>query len=50
MDMREKTELTFGEAMLHLNQCFNKRVFQMLNDAIRKEIDNAKARPNSSSD
>lgn len=39
MDMRDRTELTFGEAMLHLNQCFNKRVFQMLNDAIRKEIE-----------
>ena len=49
MDMRDKTELTFGEAMLHLNQCFNKRVFQMLNDAIRKEIDGAKARSDSSS-
>ena len=42
MNMRDKTELTFGEAMLHLNQVFNKRVFQMLNDAIRKEIENAK--------
>ena len=42
MDMRDKTELTFGEAMLHLNQVFNKRVFQMLNDAIRKEIEKAK--------
>ncbi len=42
MDMRDKTELTFGEAMLHLNQVFNKRVFQMLNEAIRKEIENAK--------
>ena len=49
MDMRDKTELTFGEAMLHLNQVFNKRVFQMLNDAIRKEIDGAKARSDSSS-
>lgn len=49
MDMRDKTELTFGEAMLHLNQVFNKRVFQMLNDAIRKEIESAKARSDSSS-
>jgi hypothetical protein len=42
MDMRDKTELTFGEAMLHLNQCFNKHVFQMLHEAIRKEIDDVK--------
>lgn len=49
MDMRDRTELTFGEAMLHLNQCFNKRVFQMLNDAIRKEIENAKTGSNPSS-
>lgn len=42
MDMRDRKELTFGEAMLHLNQCFNKRVFQMLNEAIHKEIENAK--------
>lgn len=42
MDMRDKTELTFGEAMLHLNRVFNKEVFQKLNDAIRKEIENAK--------
>ena len=43
MDMREKAELTFGEAMLHLNQCFNKRVFQMLNEAINQEIEKRKA-------
>ena len=42
MDMREKTELTFGETMLHLNQCFNKRVFQMLHKAIHAEIERAK--------
>jgi hypothetical protein len=40
--MREKTELTYGEAMLHLNQCFNKRVFQMLHKAITGEIDRVK--------
>lgn len=39
MDMRDKTELTYGEAMLHLNQCFNKRVFQMLQKAILEEIE-----------
>lgn len=38
MDMREKTELTFGEAMLHLSQCFNPRVFKMLYTAIHEEI------------
>jgi hypothetical protein len=42
MDMREKTELTFGETMLHLNQCFNKRVFQMMHKAIYEELKNAK--------
>lgn len=42
MDMRDKTELTFGEAMLHLSQCFNKRVFQMMHQAIMKEIESVK--------
>lgn len=42
MDMRDRTELTFGEAMLHLNQCFDKRVFQMLHKAINDEIERAK--------
>lgn len=42
MDMRDRTELTFPEAMLHLNQCFNKRVFQMMHQAIMKELENAK--------
>lgn len=44
MDMREKTELTYGEAMLHLNQVFNKRVFQMLHKAITEEIERAKTK------
>lgn len=39
MDMRDKTELTYGEAMLHLNQVFNKRVFQMLQKAILEEME-----------
>lgn len=49
MEYRDKPEWTFGEAMLHLNRCFNKEVFQKLNEAIRKEIDSAKAGSNSSS-
>ena len=48
MDMRDKAELTFREAMLHLNQCFNKRVFQMMHQAIMKEIENAKQNATSS--
>ena len=42
MDMRDKTELTFGEAMLHLNQVFNKRVFKMIHKAINDEIKRSK--------
>ena len=38
MDMRDKTELNFGEAMLHLNQVFDKRVFKMVHKAINDEI------------
>lgn len=49
MDMRKCETLTFGEAMLHLNQCFNKPTFQKLHQAIMREIEDAKARPNSSS-
>lgn len=49
MEYRDKPEWTFGEAMLHLNRVFNKEVFGKLNQAIRKEIENAKARPDSSS-
>lgn len=41
-DYRKKDEWSFGEAMLHLNNCFNKEVFQKLHSAILKEIDNAK--------
>lgn len=48
MDMRNRTELNFGEAMLHLNQCFNQRVFQMLHKAIHEEIENAKHNASSS--
>lgn len=48
MDMRDKRELTYGEAMLHLNQVFNKRVFQMLHKAITKEIEDAKQNASSS--
>lgn len=42
MEYRDKPEWTFGEAMLHLNRVFNKEVFQKLNQAIMKEIENAK--------
>lgn len=42
MDMRERTELTYGEAMLHLSQVFNKRVFQMLHKAINDELERVK--------
>ena len=42
MEYRDKPEWTFGEAMLHLNRVFNKEVFGKLNQAIRKEIENAK--------
>lgn len=48
MDMRNRTQLTFGEAMLHLNQCFNKDVFKMLHKAIHEEIENAKHNASSS--
>ena len=42
MEYRDKPEWTFGEAMLHLNRVFNKEVFGKLNQAIRKEIEDAK--------
>lgn len=48
MEYRDKDEWTFGEAMLHLNRCFNQEVFQKLNNAIQKEIANAKLNANSS--
>lgn len=38
MDMRDRTEVSFDEAMLHLNQVFNSRVSQMLHKAINDEI------------
>jgi hypothetical protein len=41
-EYRRKDEWSFGEAMLHLNNCFNKEVFQKLNNAIQKELQNAK--------
>lgn len=49
MEYRDKPEWTFGEAMLHLNRVFNKEVFGKLHQAILKEIEDVKARPNSSS-
>lgn len=41
MDIREKEELTYGEALLHLQRCFNKEVFGKLHRAITKEVENA---------
>lgn len=41
-DYRKKDEWSFGEAMLHLSNTFNKEVFQKLHGAILKEIENAK--------
>jgi len=42
MEYRDKPEWTFGEAILHLNRCFNKETFQKLHGAILKAIENAK--------
>lgn len=42
MDMRDKTELTYNETMIHLNKCFSNRVFHMMYDAINKEIERQK--------
>lgn len=49
MEYRDKPEWTFGEAILHLNRCFNKETFQKLHGAILKEIESVKARSDSSS-
>ena len=46
MEYRDNPEWTFGEAMLHLNRCFNPEVFQKLHNAIRKEIKDAELRSN----
>lgn len=48
MDIREKEEITFVEALSHLNRCFNKETFQKIHNAILKEIDNAKKDASSS--
>lgn len=38
MDMRDKTELTYDEVSLHINNCFNSRVSEMMHTAINEEI------------
>jgi predicted Zn-dependent peptidase len=39
MDYHKKSEWNYGEAMLHLNRCFNKETFQKLQKAILEEIE-----------